>query len=169
MTAALKQLIDRNLEAVSAKDLDKAVAAFAVDGALIDPHYPIDRMQGHEQIAEGFRWVFAGMQQLGFTVERYFFADDGLTVSVEVLSNHVLKNGRPLEFRQVFVVETCDGLITRWQAYEPYGPHGVGGFFLGLGKRATGCVTAPPPEPVRAILQRHGAGVAHHSTVMGAE
>ena len=38
----------------------------------------------------------------------------------------------PVKFAQVFIVEARGGLIHRLHAYEPYGPNGVGGFFLGL-------------------------------------
>jgi hypothetical protein len=34
----------------------------------------------------------------------------------------------------VFVAEVRDGSITRWQAYTPYGPSGIAGVVLGLGK-----------------------------------
>jgi hypothetical protein len=54
-----------------------------------------------------------------------------------------LKGGRSLNFPQVFVFEVRDGLITRLQAYEPYGPGGMVGLFLGvqrllLGRRQGG-------------------------------
>jgi len=33
-------------------------------------------------------------------------------------------------FPQAFIFEVADGHITRLQAYEPYGPHGIMGVFL---------------------------------------
>jgi hypothetical protein len=46
----------------------------------------------------------------------------------------VLNGGRPLDFPQICVMDTHDGRITRWQAFEPYGPDGLGDLFLGIGK-----------------------------------
>jgi ketosteroid isomerase-like protein len=124
----LRQVIDSSLGAIAAKDLDRALAGFADrDAVLIDPHYPVPRMVGRDAIAGGLTWAFATMRQLDFVVDRYFFADDGTGAAVEVTSDHVLKNGRPIHLKQAFVVETRDGLIVRWQAYEPYGPHGIAG------------------------------------------
>ena len=46
----------------------------------------------------------------------------------------MLKNGIKLDFPQVFFVEVEDGKITGLRAYEPYGPNGIGGLFLGLSR-----------------------------------
>lgn len=132
----LARLVDDNLAAVTAKDLDGALAGFAPDGVLIDPHYPVPRMQGHEAIAAGLGWVFRSMRELHFEVDGYFFAGDGSGAAAEVTSRHVLRNGRPIELRQTFVVRVSDRRIVRWQAYEPYGPHGVAGLARRLSRLA---------------------------------
>jgi len=44
----------------------------------------------------------------------------------------VLKVGKKLDFPQIFVIETDGTRVTRLRAYEPYGPNGMGGVFLGL-------------------------------------
>lgn len=134
MSTRMRALIERNLNAVMAKDLDAAVSAFAPDGILIDPHYPRSRMTGRAEIESGFRWVFTGMKELNFSVLTCFYSEDDASAAVEVVSNHVLANGRRLAFPQCFVVDAEGDLIDRWQAYEPYGPNGIGGLFLGLGK-----------------------------------
>ncbi|UVI35028.1 nuclear transport factor 2 family protein [Brevibacterium spongiae] len=134
MSTSLHTLITDNLAAVTAKDVEAAVSAFASHGVLIDPHYPRPRMAGHTEIREGFQWVFAGMRELNFTIDSWLFSEDGTSAAVEVSSRHVLAGGRVLEFGQCFVVDTADGRVTRWQAYEPYGPGGLGGITLGFGR-----------------------------------
>lgn len=134
MSTSLHTLITDNLAALTAKDVEAAVATFASHGVLIDPHYPRPRMAGHTEIREGLQWVVAGMLELNFTVDSWFFGEDGTSAAVEVSSRHVLMSGRSLEFGQCFVVETADGRVIRWQAYEPYGPGGVGGLALGVSR-----------------------------------
>ncbi len=46
----------------------------------------------------------------------------------------MLKNWKTLEFPQVFIFDMAAEHITRMQAYEPYGPHGIYGAFLFLGR-----------------------------------
>lgn len=133
MDAALKKTIDDNLAAVSAKQLEAAVMGFAEDGVLIDPHYPVARMVGRDAISAGLAWVFEGMQELNFTVDHYLSGSPGFG-AVEVSARHVLRGGRVVALQQVFVVETSAGLIARWQAYEPYGPHGIAGLIPRLAR-----------------------------------
>lgn len=130
----LQALVDRNLDAVTAKNADAVLAAFTDDGVLIDPHYPDPEMRGKAAIAAGLEFGFGSMKTFGFDERRYFLSPDGTSLVVHCLCHHVLQGGRPLTFPQVFVVETRDGLISRWQAFEPYGPNGIGGIFLGIGK-----------------------------------
>lgn len=133
MTVPLHELVEANLAAITAKDLDRALAGFAPDGELIDPHYPRPHMTGHAQIAAGLRWVFSGMRELNFVVDRYFPGPDGRSIAAEVTSDHVLRGGRGVHVRQTFVVDARDDLITRWQAYVTYGPHGIAGIARRLG------------------------------------
>ncbi len=121
---------------VERKDLEGIVGSFTEDGVFIDPHYPDVRMQGREEIREGVRWGLAGMRTFRFIPRTFFLSEDGTSGVLEVDSHHVLANGRKLDFQQVFIAEVQDGLLKRFQAYEPYGPSGVAGVFLGLGKAA---------------------------------
>jgi hypothetical protein len=57
--------------------------------------------------------------------EQRWYAGDGDSVTVEVDTHHTIKGKREVRFPQVFVAESRDGLVTRLQAFEPYGPHGV--------------------------------------------
>jgi ketosteroid isomerase-like protein len=130
----VSEILEQNLRLVTAKNLEAAVAAFAPDGVLIDPHYPDPRMQGRDQIRGGLEWAFAGMRTFGFSPTAVLANPAGSMAIAEVDSHHVMQNGRELKFRQVFVAEVQEGLITRWQAYEPYGPSGIAGAFLGISK-----------------------------------
>ncbi len=132
MASALRELIEREFDAVMAKDMQGVLSAFADNGVLIDPHYPTPRMAGKRAIAEGLRWGFGGTKTFGFKITNYFESADGQSAAVEVDTSHVLKTGMKLQFPQMFVIETENGLITRLQAYEPYGPGGIGGVILGL-------------------------------------
>ena len=132
MSEGTRIIVDRLFAAVQAKDVSAAMACFAEDGVCIDPHYPTPRMVGKAAIAEGLRWVFGTMEQLGFTPVNYFEAEDGQSAAIEMATSHRLPGGRQLEFSQTFVIERRDGLVTRLQSYPPYGPGGIDGLVLGL-------------------------------------
>ena len=129
-TQDVRAAIEALFSALRAKDLDAALRAFADDAVLIDPHYPTPRMVGKASIAEGLRWAFGGVRSFGFSVIGYFPASDGRGAAVEVETDHLLRIGMRIRFRQVFVVEARDGLVTRVQAYPSYGPGGIGGLIL---------------------------------------
>ncbi len=132
MSEGTRIIVDRLFAAVQAKDIAAAMACFTEDGVCIDPHYPTPRMVGKAAIAEGLRWVFGAMEQLGFTPLNYFESEDKQSAAIEMATSHRLPGGRQLEFSQTFVIETRDGLVTRLQSYPPYGPGGIGGLVLGL-------------------------------------
>lgn len=132
MTDEATPLIERVFRAIENRDIDAALAALSPDVDLFDPHYPTPQMNGHAQVRSGLEWGLSVMERFGFALRHAFLSADGLSGAFEVDSNHRLKAGQELSFPQVFVVETRGGLIGRLRAYEPYGPNGVGGFFLGL-------------------------------------
>ena len=132
MAEPLRELAERIFAAVEAKDLDGVLSFFADGGVLIDPHYPTPRMVGKAAIADGLRWGFGSMRTFGFTIEKFYAGDDGQSAAFEVASAHVLNAGMRLNFPQAFFLEAREGKITRLQAYEPYGPNGIGGVVLGL-------------------------------------
>lgn len=133
MTASLQQLVDANLRAIEAKDLDAALAGMTEDVVLYDPHYPQPLLTGKKEVAWGLRWAFADVTSFGFHVDRYFYTEDGAGAAVETTCHHVLRVGGTLDFTQAFTAEFRDGLISKWTAYEPYGPKGMTGFGLGIG------------------------------------
>ncbi|AZI41555.1 nuclear transport factor 2 family protein [Deinococcus psychrotolerans] len=126
----LERSIRQMFGAVERKDLQATLAMFADDAVMADPHYPNPTMRGKAEIEAGLRWGFGSMRQFGFPIEQIYFAQDGHSAAVEVATHHILKVGMHLRFPQMFAVEMHAGKITRLQAYEPYGPHGIAGAVL---------------------------------------
>ncbi len=89
-------------------------------------------MAGLPAMRDLLRWGFGGMKRMRFTIVHYFETEDGRGAAVEVHTAHVLKQGRPLNFPQAFVFDIQEGLISRIQAYDPYGPRGILGLMLAL-------------------------------------
>jgi ketosteroid isomerase-like protein len=137
MNSSLYTLVRRTFERVEAKDLDGMMNLFAEDAVVIDPHFRNPRMDGKAAITEGFRGAMSGMHAFGYTTVNYCESANGQCAAVETATHHVLTRGIKLNFPQMFVFEVADGRITRMQAYEPYGPHGILGFFLFLSRLTT--------------------------------
>ena len=130
MTPITRDLIERMFSSFEAKDLEAVLTFFADDAVIYDPHYPVPAMKGKAAIRQGLTWGLGNMEQPGFTVRQMWL--DGATAVAEVDTHHVFKGGMKLNFPQVFVVESRDGLITRLQAYVPYPPPGIGGLLTKL-------------------------------------
>lgn len=128
------ELMDGMFKALGRGDKEAVLAAFAGDAVLFDPHYPQPLMRGKAEIGAGLDWGLGSMRSFGFDITRYFSGGDGLSGAFEVDTHHVLKIGKKLDFPQMFVVETDGRLVKALRAYEPYGPNGVGGVFLGLAR-----------------------------------
>ena len=127
---SLHDLVIRTFATVEAKDLEAMMSLFADDAVVIDPHFPTPRMQGKAAIREGFRGAMSGMRSFGYTIVNYCESEHGQCAAVETATHHVLIQGMKRNFPQVFIFEVANGHITRLQAYEPYGPHGIMGVFL---------------------------------------
>lgn len=132
MADDVQGVMERMFRALEARDKATVMACFTDDAELFDPHYPRPAMKGRAEIEAGIDWGLSVMKQFGFTVERVFAGADGRSAAFEVDTNHVLKAGQKLHFPQVFIAELRDGKVARLRAYEPYGPNGIGGVFLGL-------------------------------------
>ena len=132
MTTPLRALTERMFAAVEAKDLDASLQCIADDAVFIDPHYPSPSMVGKAAITDGLRWAYKGMKQFGFEIVNYIESPDGQHAAVEMATHHVLQTGMHLRFSQAFFIDARDNLITRLQAYEPYGPAGIVGVVLGV-------------------------------------
>ncbi|MBN4063320.1 nuclear transport factor 2 family protein [Cardiobacterium sp. AH-315-I02] len=125
MNTELAQLVEAFFKVIESKDIEASLAYFSEDASFIDPHYPRVHMKGKKEIEEGLTWGFKGLKKLGFTIEKTFYSEDGKSLAVEVATAHELPNGKALNFPQAFIIEIEAGKITRLQAYEPYGPHGI--------------------------------------------
>jgi len=134
MQESLRTDIEAMFRAVEARDRDAAVAFFAPDGRLIDPHYPQKEMKGHAAIGAGLDWLFSAVIQPGFGVVNFYPSEDGTAAAVEVATHHRIRGGRNLHFPETFIIETHNGKITRMQGYPPYGPNGLQGLLLGVQK-----------------------------------
>lgn len=119
-----RELVAEMFRRCEAKDVEGVVALIAEDAVFIDPHYPRVHNAGVDEIRESLVWGIGGLEQMRFREQRWYAADDG-AVSVEVDTHHTIKGKREVRFPQVFVAESRDGHITRLQAFEPYGPHGI--------------------------------------------
>lgn len=120
-----RKMIDDLLQAFINKDLEGSLAFFADDALVYDPHYPVPSMKGKDAIRQGFAWGLGNMEKPGFSV-RHLWSDD-VSGALEVDTHHIFKGGMNVQFNQVFVYETRDGLVTRLQAYVPYSPGGIPG------------------------------------------
>ena len=132
MDTSLHDLVIRTFATIEAKDLDAMMSVFAENAVVIDPHFPTPQIQGKAVITQAFRGAMSGMRSFGYTIVNYCESENGQCAAVETATHHVVKQGMKLNFPQVFIFEAADGRITRMQAYEPYGPHGIVGFFLFL-------------------------------------
>jgi ketosteroid isomerase-like protein len=130
----VEQLVRSVFRCIEAKDLSHLMDLFADDAVLIDPHFPDPRLVGREAIAEALAGAFVGMEAFGYTIDRYFETRDGTSAAVETSTHHVVRKGMKLDFPQTFVFDVKDGRVSRMQAYEPYGPHGLLGMFLSVGR-----------------------------------
>ena len=117
--ASLHDLVTRTFATLEARDLDAMMSLFADDAVVIDPHFPMLRMQGKATIRKGFREAMNGMRSFGYTIVNYCESENEQCAAVETATHHVLKQGMKRNFPQVFVFEVADGSITRLQAYEP--------------------------------------------------
>ena len=119
-------LFRETLKAVEAKDLASVLSLFDDCATFYDPHYPTTLMQGKESIKKGLIWGFSSLKKFGFTIVRNSYSNNG-QVAVEVNTSHLMFTGEPLNFPQVFIIETKNDLITRLYAYELYESHGMNG------------------------------------------
>ena len=129
---SLHDLVTRAFATIEAKDLKAMMSLFADDAVVIDPHFPRSQMQGKAVITEAFREAMSGMRSFGYTIVNYCESENGQCAAVETATHHILKQGIKRNFSQAFIFEMANGHISRMQAYEPYGPHGIMGVFLFL-------------------------------------
>lgn len=125
MNVKLSKLVRDHFNAVEVKDLEAVLAFYHDDINFIDPHYPTVNMKGKNEVFKGLTWGFKTVKSFSFNDVNYFENAEGTNASVEYDSIIELFNGKKFEFRQVFVIEMKGEKISRLQAYETYGPHGM--------------------------------------------
>ncbi len=125
MSINLSKLVRDHFNAVEKKDLEVVLGFYHPDINLIDPHYPKVNMKGKNEVIKGLTWSFKTVKSFSFSTINYFENEDGTNVSVEYDSTIKLFNGKSFQFRQVFIIEMKNDKISRLQAYETYGPHGM--------------------------------------------
>jgi len=130
MNKPLSELIKAHFKAVEAKNLDAVMAFYDADAEFLDPHYPNVHMKGTAEILEGLTWGFNGVKTFSFTLMNYFENEARTSASIEMATKLELSNGQKLSYPQVFIIETKQGKISRLQAYETYGPHGMHNIML---------------------------------------
>jgi len=118
------------LQYAELKDLESIMGLFTEDAFLFDPHYPKTLMQGRVEITKGLRWGFNSLEKFGFEIINTYPSVDGEGLVISVKTAHVLPNGQPLNFPQLFVFGFEGELIKSLEAYVQYEPHGVVGIML---------------------------------------
>ena len=58
MQEDVRGVVERLFRAAEAADIRAALACFAENGVLIDPHYPNPEMRGRAEIEKGLVWDF---------------------------------------------------------------------------------------------------------------
>lgn len=113
--------IETVLTAFENGDVEAASEIYAEDGVFIDPQYPEPEYRGPEEIREALEWALEHVvEQPGLTIRNVW--EDGETFAVEVDTHHTMQDGTTADFPQVFVIESEDGQVTRWQSYLPFPP-----------------------------------------------
>jgi ketosteroid isomerase-like protein len=121
MTTVEREYIEAVLGAFEQGDADDASAVFAEDGVFVDPRYPDEEYHGPEGVRRALEQGFENAIERSRFVVRNFWTN-GASCAVEVESHHVTTDGSERAFSQVFVVETDNGRVTRWQSYLPCSP-----------------------------------------------
>jgi ketosteroid isomerase-like protein len=116
-----REQIEGVLRSFEAGDTEAASEFWAEDGEFIDPHYPEPAYRGPAEIRDALDWALENVvERPGLTIRNVW--EDGDSFAVEVDTHHVMKDGSDAEFPQVFVIESEDGEVTRWQSYLPFPP-----------------------------------------------
>jgi len=125
MKIQLPELINTFFDAVEAKNINVILSFCHNDIDFIDPHYPKVHMKGKEELFKGLTWGFNSVKTFKFSLINYFENKEGTAASIEYDTKIELSNGKKINFLQVFIIEVKNEKITRLQAYETYGPHGI--------------------------------------------
>lgn len=111
--------IHRIFEAWENKDPETPAEYWAKEGVYIDPHYPEAEYRGPEAVQRALEsGLEESIAQPRLTIQHVWEDEDSFVV--EVRTHHTLVDDTEVDYQQVFVIETRDGKITRWQSYLPF-------------------------------------------------
>ena len=130
MSLTTEQILQHLFERMMAKDVAGMLDMFRDDAVLFDPHYPVPMMEGKAAIERGLHWAMGVIVKPGFTLTR-IWSEDGVGL-VEISTDHLFRGGQSIQFDQVFRFEINDEKITRFVAFTPHGPPGIGGWMAFL-------------------------------------
>ena len=139
MSQTTEDLFTQLLLLMMEKNLEGMLELIHEDAIFIDPHYPIERMEGKQAIRQGLTWGLETLAKPGFKIKKFHASEN--SGAVEVATHHVLKVGMEVKFAQVFIFEVNEGQLTRLQAFVPYREPGIGGWIpriTGLWWKLTG-------------------------------
>lgn len=113
--------IEAALAGMENRDAVAATEFYAEDGVFIDPLYPEPEYRGPEEIQEAVEWALENVvDQPSFTIRNVWEDDEAFVVEVD--SHHIAHDDTIRDFQQVFIIESDNGKVTRWQTYLPYPP-----------------------------------------------
>jgi uncharacterized protein (TIGR02246 family) len=114
MEQAVREIVDRLLRAVLAKDARGAASVFARDGAYIEAGKNV--VDGRAAIEAYFASFFERATDWTFDVDAMIV--EGPRAAVAYRFGRSEPNGRLTERYGCAIVETGDGSILRWREYE---------------------------------------------------
>jgi ketosteroid isomerase-like protein len=111
-------VLERQLRAMNAHDLEAMVACFAEDFVNETPAHPQRGFTGNAQVRKNWREIFAGAPDLRARVPRT--AVDGNTLWTEWDLSGTRSDGSPFSMRGVAIFEVAGGVFTSVRFYlEP--------------------------------------------------
>ena len=126
MTHEPSKMFEKLMNLMMERNLEAMLEMIHDDAVLIDPHYPVMRMEGKAAVTQGLTWGLETLVKPGFKVRQFYESKNGGMVEVD--THHVLKGGMEVKFDQAFAFEVCDGQFIRIQAFVPYRQPGIGGW-----------------------------------------
>ena len=119
-----QKLIQTLLNSFSNKEIETIMKYFDDESIFIDAHYPGTKLVGIKNIRRALEWSLKNVSEMKFTILNCWINDN--IASVEVLAEHKLKFGIKLNFREIFVIETKNEVVTRFEAFLLYSPNVFG-------------------------------------------
>ena len=118
-----QEQIEGVIRAFENGDTETAADYWSEDGVFVDPHYPEPEYRGPAEIREALDWALEEIVEEPSISIRAMWEDmTSDSFAIEVETHHTMKDGTETDFPQVFIVESENGQIVRWQSYLPFPP-----------------------------------------------